>query len=112
MTALVIKYWKPLAAVLVVAILVLLLWQNRSLRYENETLTAANETYKTLVGRMSADLEANRRALEQRQAETASLAGERDRLLSDLEKIYATDDEACSWSNGSIPSAVYDKLCQ
>jgi hypothetical protein len=112
MMALLVKHWKfALIGASALALAVGFLYV-RSLRAENVRLAEAAEVQRVTISRLSDDLEANRRALVLRQAESEQLARERQESVKALEAIYERDKDACDWSVGVIPDSVYVGLCQ
>jgi type VI protein secretion system component VasK len=106
------SYWKPLAMALVVMALAIAYFYVKSLRAENARLAEETSRNRAAIAQMAADIKANQRALELRRAESEVLARQRQEAVKSLEAIYEKDGEACEWSAGLIPDAVYESLCQ
>ena len=112
MLALLIKYWKPALIGLAGLVLALGLMYVKALRSDNARLAESARLSQAAAAKLTEDLEANRRALELRQAESAHLAKEKEDAVKALEAIYENDEEACDWGAGVIPDGVYARLCE
>jgi uncharacterized membrane protein len=110
--ALFLKYWKFAALGLMAIVLAVGLMYVKALRSDNARLAESARQSQAAAARLAEDLEANRLALEQRQAETARLAEEKREAITALEKVYENDEEACDWGAGVIPDGVYSRLCE
>ena len=59
---------------------------------------------------MVQELEANRRALKQRDAEKERLANENAALVAAINEVYANDPDAKDWADTLCPDGVLDCL--
>ena len=59
---------------------------------------------------MARELEAGRRALEQREAEKERLANENAALVAAINEVYANDPDAKAWADTLCPDGVLDCL--
>jgi len=60
--------------------------------------------------RLSRELAANFRALEQREAEAIKLSAEKENLITELEGLYAQDQESYDWAAAHIPASVVKRM--
>jgi hypothetical protein len=110
--ALIKSEWRPLLGMALVTAAFCGVLYVKGLRADNARLRQAGQVSEAVIDRLEADLWANRKALAEREIESRRLADERQAAVAELEKVYSTDQEACDWSSGTVPSSVYDLLCQ
>ena len=82
------NYWKHALIGLAVLAFTLGTFYLKALRAENARLAELGRQNQVAIERLKSDLEANRRALELRQAESAKLAEQRQEAVKSLEAIY------------------------
>lgn len=96
----------------VLAVLLLFGWllYTNNLKHERDRLMLELSTSQSAATALAQELEANRLALEQREAEKERLANEKAALITMLNEVYANDEEARDWAAVPCPDGVLDCL--
>ena len=101
---------KVAAGVLVIALLLGWFFYTNSLKQERDRLLVESSTYQQAAHALAQEVEANRRALEQREEEKERLANDKAMLITMLNEVYANDQEAKVWADTVCPDGVLDCL--
>lgn len=80
------------------------------LKSERDQLAAELAAVTRRSEALAREMELNRRALEDREAERRRLAGENAALAQALEEIYDHDEKAREWADALCPDGVLDCL--
>ena len=94
------------------ALLGLALWAIYTSGLRNELFLKGKEldAAQTEAAGLALELEANRRALADREAEKERLANEYAALAATLEEVYKNDPDAKAWADELCPVSVLDCL--
>ena len=80
------------------------------LRAERDLAAMQSQSLARENAALSAEVEANTRALANREAERARLAAENEALRGRLEEVYERDPEARAWADSPCPDGVLECL--
>ena len=109
---LLLKNWRTVLGLALVTVLFCCFLYIKGIRAENARLAQANQISEAAIDRLEADLAANRKALETREAESKRLAQDHQAAVDELARLYETDKESCDWASGKLPDGVYKQLCK
>ncbi len=94
------------AAFLAAALLLGWALHTGSLKHERDRLRVDLAKAQSAAADLAREIEAGRRALEQREAEKERLANENAALAAALNEVYANDPDAKAWADDSCPDGV------
>jgi hypothetical protein len=103
--------WKALAMAFIGAGCLALAAYAWALRAENRGLEASLARSEARLASLSHALATNQAALSARIEAAQALAKEKDEIITNLRKLYETDEEACNWGDARVPDSVYAWLC-
>ena len=101
---------KIAAGILVALLLAGGLLYGNHLKQERDRLLLELSTSQQAAVALAHEVEANRRALVEREAEKERLANEKAALITMLNEVYANDEKARDWALSPCPDAVLDCL--
>jgi hypothetical protein len=112
MLAFVASHWRTFLTAALALALGLALVYAKALRAESARLALEVSRSEAAINRLTEDLKATQRALEQRRIETEALSQAKRDQIKAFEGVYQNDQAACDWGKENIPDNVYELLCQ